>query len=847
MKKKLILFLCISTVILFNSGYAADWPVLKKYDQEHVYKIALPIGGIGTGTVSLGGRGNLQDWEIMNRPAKGYNPGSGRNNSAFFTLYTESDGKKDLRLMEGPVPFYQYEGSSGATATNHGLPRFDEVSFEAAYPFGQVNLKTPQLPVNVKIKAFNPLIPGDVSNSSIPVAVLDFELTNTSDRQISFTVCGSMQNFIGEDGNKGKAIKNKNSFRQENGINGIFLESDGVDKNAEQWGDITLASPSEGSISYRTAWLPERWASSILDFWDDFSADGKLENRKDDISDKPMASLAVSNVLPPHGSKTIRFLLTWDFPNRVAWSDSPLKNYYSTQYTNSWDVALKTNPALPALENKTIEFVSAFCSSNLPQEVKEAALFNVSTLRTQTCFRISDGNFFAWEGCDDKNGCCFGTCTHVWNYETATAFLFGDLARIERSIEFGVADNAEGLMSFRVTLPLEKPQSFSKVAADGQMGCIIKLYREWQLSGDNEFLKKLYPNAKNALSYAWKKGGWDGNQDGVMEGVQHNTMDVEYYGPNPQMTIWYLGALRAMEEMSVYMKDKEMASKCRKLFISGSKWTDENLFNGEYYIHKIEVPDKESIPKEQLVGMGSTDYGNPDFQLGEGCLVDQLVGQYLAHVCGLGYLVKKENVAKTLRSIMKYNYKADLSDHFNDFRSFALGNEAALLMASYPKSRPVNPFPYFTEVMTGFEYTAAIGMLYEGQTEDGLKCITNIRNRYDGRKRSPFDEAECGHHYGRAMASWSAILALTGFHYSGVTDELQFGNISGKYFWSDGYSYGNVEISDSGADKLLTLNVLNGKIDISKITITGFGSASLKKLTTVQSGGREAFRIKKNS
>jgi non-lysosomal glucosylceramidase len=841
MKKAIIL--TYSLLLLFQSVFSTDWTILKKYDQEHIYKIAMPLGGIGTGTVSLGGRGNLQDFEIMNRPAKGYNPGSGRNNSAFFTLYSEIDGKKDLRLMEGPVPFYLFEGASGAIATNHGLPRFDEVSFEAAYPYGQVNLRTPQVPVNVKIKAFNPLIPGDVANSSIPVAVLDFELTNTSEREISITVCGSMQNFIGEDGSQGKAIGNKNRFKDEQGIKGIFMESDGVDKNAEQWGNMTLSSPSEGNISYRTAWLPERWASSILDFWDDFSADGKLENRTDNISAKPMASLAVSNVIPPHGVKTIRFLLTWYFPNRIAWSEAPLKNYYSTQYSDSWDVAQKTSTALPMLEKKTSEFVNALCSSDLPEVVKEAALFNISTLRTQTCFRISDGNFFAWEGCDDKVGCCFGTCTHVWNYETATAFLFGDLARIERSIEFGTAANAEGLMSFRVSLPIDKPQSFVKVAADGQMGCIIKLYRDWQLCGDSEFLKTLYPKAKSALSYAWKKGGWDGNQDGVMEGVQHNTMDVEYYGPNPQMTIWYLGALRAMEEMALYMKDKEMASKCRKLFLSGSKWTDENLFNGEYYIHKIVVPDKESIPKEQLVGMGSTDYGNPDFQLGEGCLVDQLVGQYLAHVCGLGYLVKKENVAKTLGSIMKYNYKSDLSDHFNDFRSFALDHEAALLMASYPRSRPVNPFPYFTEVMTGFEYVAAIGMLYEGQTENGLKCIENIRNRYDGRKRSPFDEAECGHHYGRAMASWSAILALTGFHYSGVTGEFKFTDKSGKYFWSDGYSYGMVDISGASGRKL-TLSVLNGSINISKITLEGHEPLKLKQARIIHAGGHETFDIK---
>ena len=403
-------------------------------------------------------------------------------------------------------------------------------------------------------------------------------------------------------------------------------------------------------------------------------------------------------------------------------------------------------------------------------------------------------------------------------------------------------------MSFRVKLPLDEISTWEKVAADGQMGCVMKLYREWQLSGDTEFLRTLYPKVKNALSYAWIKGGWDGDQDGVMEGVQHNTMDVEYYGPNPQMTIWYLGALRAMEEMAVYMKDKEMALKCKKLFTSGSKWIDENLFNGEYYVQKVIVPKKEDIPLEQLVGMGSKDYGNPDYQLGEGCLVDQLVGQYLAHVCGLGYLVKQENVAKTLESIMKYNYMDNLSDHFNCFRSYALGNEAALLMASYPKSRPKDPFPYFTEVMTGFEYTAAIGMLYEGQTENGLKCITNIRDRYDGQKRSPFNEAECGHHYGRAMASWSAVLSETGFSYSGVNKEIKFGNKAGKFFWSNGYAYGMAEITTTGKASQVMLSVLNGNIDLAKVTIIGIGSATIPKGgNLIQTGGKQTFIIKHKS
>jgi len=173
---------------------------------------------------------------------------------------------------------------------------------------------------------------------------------------------------------------------------------------------------------------------------------------------------------------------------------------------------------------------------------------------------------------------------------------------------------------------------------------------------------------------------------------------------------------------------------------------------------------------------------------------------------------------------MKYNYKADLSDHFNCFRSYALGDEAALLMASYPKTRPVNPFPYFTEVMTGFEYTAAIGMLQEGQTDDGLKCIRNIRDRYDGRKRSPFNEAECGHHYGRAMASWSAPLTLTGFQYSGVDQSMTFTSKPGTYFWSNGYAWGTCKVEGQKA----TLNVLYGQIALSKFTLTGTGTVKLK-------------------
>ncbi len=813
-------------------SWAENWPILRTYERDHIERIALPIGGIGTGTVGLGGRGNLCDWEIMNRPAKGFTPCTGQQLGPFFALTLRSEeGRSWTRSLEGPLPVSLYEQSHGSTAINHGLPRFSNASFAAAYPFGQVFLSEPDFPAEVRIDAFNPLIPGDPDGSGIPVAILRYVIQNRSGRPLQGAVCGTIPNFIGADGSgltadwKGDPVvagpkQNRNEFRKGSAVDGIFMTSSGVDPKAEQWGTMAITVPAGQPLSYRTSWSEEGWGTPLLDFWDDFSRDGHLEERPLKTADMPLASLAVEIEVPPQEERVVVFLITWHFPNRMTWTlkktgEDLIGNFYTTQYDDAWDAAEKTAPRLRELEKKTVAFVKAFCDSRLPPEVKEAALFNLSTLRTQTCFRTPDGRFFGFEGASNRSGCCWGSCTHVWNYEQATAFLFGSLARSMREVEFNRATSPEGLMSFRVGLPLARACDFGRAAADGQMGCIMKMYRDWQLSGDGDLLRSLWPGVRKALEFCWIPGGWDADCDGVMEGCQHNTMDVEYFGPNPQMGIWYLGALRAAEEMARYLGENAFAARCAQLFKKGSAWVDAHLFNGEYYEHEIRPPQNlKEIAPGLIIGIGTRDAANPDYQLGNGCLVDQLVGQYMAHVCGLGYLVDPDHIRTTLQSILKYNRQRGFDDHFNCLRSFVLGDETGLLMASYPHGRPANPFPYFTEVMTGFEYTAAIGMLYEGDIADGLECIRDIRYRYDGRKRSPFDEAECGHHYARAMASWAAVLALSGFHYSGVEQSMRFSAQEGSHFWSNGSAWGTCVIRADGVRYRADLQVLHGRLEL---------------------------------
>ncbi len=841
-----------------KSDWDPHWPTFKVYGQANLARIALPLGGIGTGTISLGGRGDLRDWEVMNRPAKGFIPQKDFLNPFFAVNCRTKDRKSFTRVAEGPIETGDYEGSHGCPQLGANLPRFRHCSFDTAYPFGRVTLFDPELPVRVCVKAFNPLIPGDAESSGIPIAVLRYELQNTSSSVLQVSICGSLLNFIGVDGWeigrdwKGDleatgAKQNRNEYRQDPSFCGLFLTSEGVEPKAEQWGSLALATTATEGVSHRTAWLHQRWGTALLDFWEDFSEDGHLERRISDGEDQPMASLAIDLELPAHTVREVTFLISWHFPNRYSWTadgDNWVGNFYATQYEHAWEVLQKTVPELSKLERATTLFVKSFLQTSLPETVKEAALFNLSTLRTQTCFRTADGHFFGWEGCGNNKGCCHGSCTHVWNYEQATAFLFGKLALAMREIEFCHAITESGLMSFRVNLPLSRARGYGKAAADGQMGCIMKMYRDWQLSADDQLLRELWPNVKRALEFCWVPGGWDADRDGVMEGCQHNTMDVEYYGPNPQMGIWYLGALRAAEEMAVYLGEQEFARECRRLFEQGSCWLDENLFNGEYYEHEIRPPANGALIAPGLkVGMGTVDTIHPEYQLGAGCLVDQLVGQFMAHVCDLGYLVHDENVSKTLASILKYNHRTSLHGHFNCLRTFALGEESALLMASYPKGRPKNPFPYFTEVMTGFEYTAAVGMLYEGQLESGLACIKNIRDRYDGWKRNPFDEAECGHHYARAMASWAAVLALSGFAYSRVTARMRFSPRDGKYFWSNGYAWGTCQLQTGNDETQVELTVLSDSLQLAVFELRGWGTQIFEPAGTVQAGETIRFRV----
>jgi uncharacterized protein (DUF608 family) len=799
--------------------------------------IAFPLGGVAAGSVSLGGRGQLRDWEIFNRPDKG-------NNLAYAlpSIWAQiGDARPVAHVLEAR---YQppYEGQDGLGSQNApGLSRLANARFTGEFPLARIDFSDDSLPVKVSLEAFSPFIPHEPDDSGLPVAILRYRVTNTNAGPAKVAIAWSIDNPVG------KTDKRANEFHSGSALSGLLMTNPSLSDSDDLHGSFVLGVLNQGTggLSHLKGWPAGRWWNSPLLFWDDFTADGELGPEPERSS--AVGAVCLKRAIAVGQTADYEFLLAWHFPNRTparcGWRASKgeentiIGNWYSTKFADAWAAAEYAAQHLPKLEERTKLFVKAMRESTLPPVVVEAAMSNLSTLRATTSFRTADGEFHGFEGVDDKLGCCFGNCTHVWNYETSTAHLFPTFARSLRKASFGYSQDEQGAMHFRQLLPDGKERS-GYAAADGQMGQIVHAYLDWALCGDREWLAGIWPRVKKGIEFAWVPGGWDANRDGVMEGVQHNTYDVEFYGPNPLCGVYYLAALRACEEMARAVGETGFAAECRKTFESGSRWIDANLFNGEYYEQQIRSFHKNEIAVSLRSDMGADDPEHPEYQLGKGCLVDQLLGQSLAEVCGLGPLLKPEHVRRTLESIYKYNFKRSFARHDNVQRTFVLNDEAALVVCEYGKTaRPRIPFPYFAEVFTGLEYATASHMLFAGMLDEGVECISAVRRRYDGQRRNPWDEAECGHHYARAMAAWSGIVALSGFHYNAGHLSIAPPSKLAEFrsFWATGTGWG-VFTRRAGKTEV---RVLAGHLPIQSVALGG-GSAR-KVVADVREG--ETFTL----
>ncbi|MCX6624539.1 MAG: GH116 family glycosyl hydrolase, partial [Acidobacteria bacterium] len=713
-----------------------------------------------------------------------------------------------------------------------GLPHFREAVFTGAYPFAGIEFSDPVLPVTVALEAFNPMIPLDTDNSSFPVAVLTYRVTSHVSKAIDAALAFSLMNAVGYDGKTklyGRLSDrqvdffggNVNEFRAGAKARGLHLSSRKYAADSPRHGSLALVTDCP-DVSCRLAWEQGPWWDDFQKWWDEFLNQGRFSGKPAAPSAEgstEYATLAAHFTLPPGESRQVTFVLGWHFPN----VEGGFRNHYGTRWPSAWEPAAQVLENLPDLRRRSLAYRDALFGSTLPDAVVDAVSSQASIIRTPTVMVGENKLTLAFEGCGDNDGCCPMNCTHVFNYEQSMAFLYPDVERSMRETDFLTNMRPDGSMSFRTPVPLKPGGDGNHPAADGQMGCVMKVYREWQLSGDDAWLRKLWPQVKRALEYAWVR--WDADRDGVMEGEQHNTYDINFYGPNSMMGTLYLGALAAAARMARHLGDEASAAEYDRLGARGSASLDRALWNGEYYIQKVDESRKEATR----------------YQYGEGCLSDQLLGQWFAEITGLGKLIPPAHIRTALGSIFRYNFRRRFDELANTQRLFALNDEAGLLLCSWPRGkRPALPFVYSDEVWTGIEYQVAAHMIYEGMVEEGAAIVQALRNRYDGVRRNPWDEVECGHHYARAMASWSLLTAFSGFRYSAPARELRF-HPAGKQrnfrcLFCAGSAWGTYSQSGNLSARV---EVIEGVLELVTLRLPFSGTAAKVQVSTAAAASYE--------
>lgn len=824
-------------------------------------KVSFPVGGIGAGCIGVAGNGDLAEWEVFNRPAKG-----ARNGMSHFAVRAEREGGGvvDARILHGDFAgdlsgagdaLYSGFGFGPDGDSLCGLPHFRSVSLRGEFPVGEWSFRDPRFPGDATLSAWSPFVPGRSDVSSLPCAVFEVSLRNRAREPLVFSVVGCLATPWSGAAASSRVLRRAGRP--------VLLHRNDAPADSTDCGELALAldAPAGGTpveVSRQTSLFRGAWCDRREVYWHDLTTPGPFRERrfKGPGAKGDAGLLAARFRLAPGESRTVRFVVSWFVPNRTNdWSDPAWlakamrrdgvprnlwRNFYAERLcSGAADAAARLLRGVAETRAQVFAFRDALHRrTSIPPAALEGAAETLSVLVSPAVLRLPDGALWGWEGVARKVGSCEGSCQHVWNYEQATALLFPDLARSMREQQFKYNFAPDGGLLFRQALPQgvrARRSPWYRPCVDGTMGEVLKTFREWRVSGDTAWLRSVWPAAKKALSYAWSPENpdrWDPEKSGVLTGRQHHTLDMELFGPTAWLEGLYLAALRAAALMAHAVGERAFGNECALMFFRGRAWTKKHLFNGEYYAGEpvdaqCGLAVLRRFGNEAVERYWDAEHREVKYQIGGGLSIDAHLGPLWAQLYGVtvhGPLAW-DRLDATLRAILRHNFTPSMREAANTWRVFAADDEAGTAMVSWPKGRrrPVIPIPYHSECMTGFEWAFATHLAWRGLVREAETVAAAIRARYDGAKRNPWNEIECGSNYVRAMAAFGLVQAFSGFRYDMTRGEIGFApRLPGAFssFWSVGRAWGVYSRTAAGRERI---EVLFGSLTLRRLAVAGCG------------------------
>lgn len=792
-----MIFILIVTGMLL--AHDNQTPLVEKFTVENRVRSGVALGGIGTGSVELRKDGKFYNWAIFNNYPKGTGPvfafedGAGEDiasSNLFFVVRYEVEGEQpQMRLLQINDGLNE-GGETGAIYYFPWLEAVECIEYSARFPFVNMKFTDKDMPFDIHLEAFSPFIPHDIKHSSLPLVYFNFKLDSKTDKDVDVMLIASLRNNVGyetKDRYFVTEVDETDTYK-------LISMSCNMDNSLTTYGQQVIASLDPNSTYYGgwshrhpyyeyllrhktlpnfddtdgvksiakthkeiPLWMPRTNGRNIIDKQGNKKAwaDGKGNSFMN-------SSVAISKKLGDGFKHS--FVMTWNFPNQYAegpgqtMTEKNEGHYYSNFFETAAEVADYGISNKKSLTKRSKAFLNNFFNSSLDTYVLEQVNSQLNTFITSA--RLDkEGYFGVQEGLAPNHSWGPIATTDVSLYGSVPVLaLFPELQknmmRAHKNVQAPGGEIAHGLhknfhmwedgtagISHRRDLP-------------GQF--VIMTLRDYFWTHDTDYLKEMWPAIQKALNYALSDD-IDRNGDLMpdMLGNRSSYDNFPMFGLSSYIQSQWLCAMASAALAAEELGDAAAQKKYTKIARQGKKLMDKYLWNGKYY--RLYHDYDKTMDKYYAKEGNSIRHFEERMKKDEGCMTDQIIGQWAAHLSGLGYLMDPQHVHKALMSVMEMSY----------FDGFGLRN------ASWPGTGFVSDIPRDMWVdqgntpWTGVELEFASFLIYEGLVDDGLKVIKSVDDRY--RKSGLYwDHQEFGGHYYRPMSAWAILNAMLGL---GVNQE----------------------------------------------------------------------------
>jgi non-lysosomal glucosylceramidase len=664
----------------------------------------LPLGGLGSGAIGRSFRGDFSRWHL--------DIGTHRYETAWanqFSVYVEQGGRRSARVLcaarpDNALAEWNWNYPVGA-GTYHAL--FPRAWFEYAWP---------DAPVTLVQEQFSPVIAGNERESSYPVAVFEWRVSNPGDQPLRVGIMLTWEDFLGA---------GLHSAREVSGLNGIEMRSSAGGSSLA----IMVPSIPGVRVSSREAWSVERDGGAL---WADFAADGALDAAEAPAAGGAIAAaLAVTIDLAPGQSLSVPFTLAWDlpiarFPSGAEWYRRYTR-FWGRDGGNAWEIAADAQHHYPEWRAQIEAWQKPILDDPARPEWYKTALFN------ELYFLVDGGTLwvdgmvnppdpapaaeqFSYLECYDYP--FYGTLDVAFYSSWAVLGLWPRLERLEM-LQFVptvaqedltevtivatkelAARKLAGALPHDLGAPFESP--FLKTNAynyqnindwkDLNLKYVLRVYRDYTVLNDRELLEIAWPTIPATLEYVRK---FDSDGDGLLD---HHGADQTYdtwqmEGASAYTGSLLIAALEAAAAMAAVMAATDEQASYAAWLEQARASFEARLWNGSYYLYNTaDTPQRDSI------------------------MADQLVGQWYAGALGLPDVAPKEHIRTALSTVFEYNVER-----------FAEG-EMGAVNGMRPDGTIDMSNMQSREVWTGTTYALAALMLQEGLSEEAWATAWGVYN-----------------------------------------------------------------------------------------------------------------------